>query len=81
MKTKRIGALLFIVSLTIMFFSCASYSVGIHTLETPKNHFIVVSSLGTIYDCYSIVDGKWKPVCKVVEEQRSSSYRSSSDEQ
>ncbi len=73
MILKKLVASLFIGCLIAIFTSCASYVVGIHTLETQKNHFVIVSSLGTVYDCYSIVDGQWKPVCKEVE--RKSTYR------
>ncbi len=78
MILKKLAALFFIVSLTIVFISCGHYVVGIHNIETPKNHFIVVSSLGTVYDCYSIVDGQWKPVCKEVEEKKSSRWSNQS---
>ena len=71
MNPKKLAALLFIVSLTIMFTNCTARLLGLHDAETPRNHFVVIGILGTIFDCYSIPDGngKWKPVCKVAEEK------------
>lgn len=78
MILKKLAVLFFIVGLAVVFTGCLPHLVAIHNIETPKNHYVIVSSLGTIYDCYSIVDGKWKPVCKVVEERRSSSWSNQS---
>ena len=49
---------------------CASASVSIHSMETDKNHYVIVKrqmlSDDKVLDCYSIINGKWQPTCKEI---------------
>lgn len=49
---------------------CASSSVAIHSVETDKNHYVIIQHQmfhdDKVLDCYSIINGKWQPMCKEV---------------